>query len=74
LQEISEADAMAEGVERLVIPGTETMDFGNGPVRVHPLTSSYGEAYAVLWDSLHGDAPWARNPEVTVLSFEVISA
>ena len=28
------------------------------------------EAYALLWDTLHGkDAPWSSNPVVRVVSF-----
>jgi len=75
LQDITESDAAAEGVERLVLQ--EGPDFGdvNGvPQRGHPLTSSYRDAYRALWDSLNADRghPWDSNPWVWRIEFEVL--
>lgn len=74
LHDITEADAAAEGVERLILQ--EGPDFGdvNGvPQRGHPLTSSYRDAYRALWDSLNADRghPWDSNPWVWRIEFEV---
>lgn len=74
LQEISEEDAKAEGVEAYVI--------GHGSVGYHPETleglwdsAHFREGFAVLWDSiqLQRKAPsglsWADNPWVWVITF-----
>lgn len=59
LQEISEADAMAEGAKPYLLP-------------VHPARESlrHVDGYAELWDSLNAKThPWASNPYVWVLTF-----
>jgi len=58
LQEISEADAKAEGVEFQ-------------PSSVPSLTPGKG-AYRQLWESIHGPGSWALNPWVWVISFRRI--
>ncbi len=78
LQEISEEDAEAEGIERnrwadgtwhpfdgWVDPTTDPDDF--------PAQSAQ-EAYANLWDSIHGDGSWAANPWVWAVSFKRVDA
>ena len=56
VQDISEADAMAEGCN----PGNFTEQYSAVPV------------FADLWDSINGKThPWASNPLVWVLEFEV---
>ena len=58
LNDISEADAWAEGVSYL----------SHGTTR----SESEGRAlYAMLWDSIHGDGAWALNPWVAAISFNV---
>ena len=63
LQEISYADAMAEGVE-----------FGN---ITDPLTGEIDrdatEAFEVLWESIHGSGSWDMNPYVWVIEFRRVS-
>lgn len=49
LQGISEADAMAEGCERIELGPHEI-----GGIPVHPMTSSYFEAFRKLWQSING--------------------
>lgn len=65
VQYISEADAMAEGVERI--------EFGPHEIAglpVHPMTSSYAEAFGKLWDSINGKShPWDANPWVWAITF-----
>ena len=58
LQDISEEDARAEGVERPILP--------HWPA--HP----YGAAFRGLWNTLHKPGNrWEDNPEVCAISFEV---
>lgn len=58
LQDISEADAIAEGC--LDTDGSPTQE----------LSGTARGAYAVLWDDLNAErAPWATNPWVWVISF-----
>lgn len=60
LQEISEADAIAEGAE--VWSGKETPWKGVcAPVIVH--------GYATLWESINGAGSWDANPWVWVIEF-----
>lgn len=61
LQEISEADAMAEGI-------TETFDSPGG---CHERTTA-SEHFRYLWESIHGTDKWALNPWVWVLSFKKV--
>jgi hypothetical protein len=69
IQDISEEDAIAEGVERNI----------NGRYGVRgPFGGWLGdnfdtakEAFQYLWMSLHGAEGWHRNPEVVALSFKV---
>lgn len=72
LQDISEADAMAEGVERTVVgdgwrrydadPDTEAA--GLTPC-ANPVSS-----YRSLWESINGPGSWADNPFVWVVEFK----
>lgn len=54
LQSISEADAIAEGVEPLLLEDDDRLN-------PHVL------AYAHAWDRLHVDDPWKNNPWVAVI-------
>jgi hypothetical protein len=57
LNEISEADALAEG---MTFP--EGMQWGNDPV----------DAYAGLWNHINGPGAWDLNPWVWCVSFEAV--
>lgn len=60
LQDITEEDARAEGVEPV-----STDDAPSGAV--------YRAAFGLLWDSINGQrASWASNPWVFAISFEVL--
>lgn len=71
LQEISEADAWAEGIERL--PG-----HGGGDVNIATwsdgvLSHNFRNAkaaYRALWSTIHGEDSWDANPWVWVLEFK----
>lgn len=66
LQEISELDALAEGVDPYC---DETRDDGSGRPDDHR------SAYEDLWDDINGDrAPWDTNPWVWVVEFKRIGA
>lgn len=73
LQEISEADAIAEGIKR--------NHHGNGDQWCdYPLGSSAAgwtdprDSFESLWRSLHGPDAWAANPWVCAISFRTINA
>lgn len=71
LQEISEADAIAEGVEPRVLTNhhNETWWFGAGKPR-----ATARSAYRDLWDSLNADRGygWDANPWVCAITFRPI--
>lgn len=58
LQDISEADAAAEGVP----PFNEVGRIYPDPYRVN---------FGLTWNSLHGPDAWAGNPEIVALTFTV---
>ena len=62
LQEISEADAGAEGCGDLLIEH----EYWDGDPDL------YRKLYRVLWESIHGPASWLDNPHVWALTFDVI--
>jgi len=69
LQAISEADAVAEGIEFV----TETSSgrfYRNYRGGDCPMMA-WG-SYRSLWESLHGEESWAENPDVVALSFRVV--
>lgn len=73
LQDISEEDAQAEGVER------SAPDFDPGLWRDYQRGGDCDTARVsleTLWDSIYGGGPWAwsANPFVAVLSFSAIRA
>lgn len=69
LRQISEADAMAEGMEldnelsawRCYLPKPSRQDFWLCP----------RESFRTLWDSLHGQGAWNENPWVCATTFTV---
>jgi len=70
LQEISEEDAIAEGIQSAHL--TDGMHgwipFDAGPAFYDPR-----DAFRDLWDSLNADrAPWQNNPWIVAISFDVI--
>jgi len=69
VQEISEADAEAEGCRAGVYQGRNR---AGEPCEVRQ--SSAIEAYAQLWNSLHGHGAWDRNDWVWALTFRRLEA
>lgn len=71
LQNISENDAIAEGV--VEDDGSEPdIFYVPGAGLRHANRAS--KVFQYLWESINGLDSWARNPEVVVLSFRVIRA
>lgn len=67
LQDISEDDAKAEGIEPAAVPGSWRL-YGrdtNGDMDRSPRVS-----YRSVWESLHGPGAWAANPWVWVIEFK----
>ena len=64
LQDISEADAVAEGCDAVL---ALTIKRPNG---AHP--GNPRECYCDLWNSLHGPGAWDANPWVVALTFDVV--
>lgn len=68
LNEISRADAAAEGICSMAKSGDKTMHQDGYPVI---LASNYPEEnYKRLWESINGAGSWAQNPWVWVLEFK----
>jgi hypothetical protein len=66
LQEVTEDDALAEGVEPLkhIAPDQPLLTGGTAGEQPHRL------AFSVLWDSINGErASWVSNPWVWAVSF-----
>ncbi len=61
LQDISEADAVAEGT----FPGEYEFDNGEG-------TETAIESYRCLWNSINGAESWGANPWIWVVEFKRI--
>ncbi|WP_454862503.1 hypothetical protein [Paraburkholderia fungorum] len=72
LQDISEADAAAEGVESLRNEGEYWKDYVRSTTRCDELTCLTGrESFRTLWDSLAAPgADWDANPWVWVVDFK----
>jgi hypothetical protein len=70
LQDISEADAIAEGVrglERYLAGGTDSEDPDSGLEAGMILDPRF--AYQMLWESINGPGAWDANPWVWVIEF-----
>lgn len=64
LQDISEADALAEGI----VPAMEGFALTKNGECWGPTAK---DSYRVLWDSINGDDAWEANPWVVAVSFNV---
>lgn len=75
LQEISEADARAEGIREVTKDGVvkkycvyDRGDMSSVPWAEMPRTAV--EAYRALWETINGKGSWDRNPWVWVIEFK----
>ncbi len=76
MQDISEGDAVAEGV-RLMRDGGGVWVGREGPRNLVTPWPTASEAYADIWDSINSARPgcaWADNPWVAVISFRPVLA
>lgn len=71
LQDISEADAIAEGVETPPTPAEYRDACGE---LVLPSRRTAREAYRVLWEQINGPESWSANPWVWVVKFKRLEA
>lgn len=69
LQEISEADAIAEGIERNEFGGF--LCYASEP-KGQTHWADPRESYRTLWDSINGPGAWAANPWIVAYSFRLI--
>lgn len=71
LQDISEADAVAEGIELYYLAGLSGWtDYGSSDGMVKRYFADPRKSYASLWESLHGSGSWEANPWVVAVSFD----
>lgn len=84
LQEIGEADAIAEGLKRITKDGGATIKHGIPDRDGLPGTDDTGwpwrdwsadprVAFRRLWESIHGPDSWAANPWVWVVGFSRVA-
>ena len=66
LQDISEADAMAEGVNSRLVVRNSSCHYIEPPTD----TYSYIASYIPLWESANGKGSWDWNPWVWVIEFK----
>ncbi|USD22121.1 hypothetical protein MJO52_03020 [Microbulbifer variabilis] len=71
IQNISEEDAIAEGVlnSTLQAPPTKTVMYHCGPWPTPICGESARDAYGALWESTYGKDSWDQNPWVWVIEF-----
>lgn len=79
LQDISETDAQAEGVEPVEVEGHprawksyETYSDGTPHPHAAAPNREARTSFRELWDSLHGPGAWAANPVIVALTFTVM--
>jgi len=72
LHDISEADAEAEGIERLKSGrGFYDPTASKAAVRFGEWTSTARQGFSRLWISIHNTGAWDENPWVVALTFTV---
>ena len=72
LQDISEADAKAEGVEGHYIKDGwywRNYSLSNEDASTSPMLTNAKDSYRTLWEKLNSPGSWAANPWVWVVSF-----
>lgn len=72
LNDISEEDAIAEGINRTNIPGIEKViywDYENNQLDL----VSPKDSYATLWRKINGPDSWEQNPWIWKIKFSVMS-
>ncbi len=67
LQEISEADAISEGIERSY---DQWRDYRTDQAVNYPSAATPIESYRTLWEQINGSGSWDTNPWVWVVEFK----
>jgi len=72
LQDITEADALAEGVGPLPLGGPNrfTVDWDLGSLNA----PTAREVYLMLWDAINGEGSAEKDPWVWAISFKPVTA
>jgi len=68
LQDISEADAIAEGIKKNAFGTYPVIDEDAG---LTGLSQTPRGAFGMLWESINGPSSWSDNPWVAAYSFDV---
>lgn len=72
LQDITETDALAEGIHEFKLPNGSV--FGTNPCPAALVGGTAVEAFASLWDHINGRrAAWSSNPWLWVVSFRRVA-
>lgn len=71
LQDISEADSVAEGIESAY---GEWRDYRTDPAINYPVCLTPCASYQTLWESINGPGSWEANPWVWVVSFKRVTS
>lgn len=74
LQDISDEDCLAEGIEKMIV-GCEYYCYSflsPNPNKIWEDFKSPRQAYATLIDKINGKGTWASNPYVFVYDFELV--
>lgn len=74
LKSISEADALAEGIQRDLDTRAWLGAEGAGVGGATRLYASHAMAYGDLWESINGPGSWDANPWVWVVEFKRVEA
>ena len=69
LQEITDSDALAEGVQFL---GGTIQSFADTDAGIPPRQATPRDCFHGLWESINGDDAWDSNPWVWVIEFRRI--
>lgn len=72
LQDISEDDAVAEGIIKL--PATGRAVLAKGGQYLGAQWANARDAYADLWESINGRESWDANPWVWVVEFKRVDS
>jgi hypothetical protein len=70
LQNISEADAVAEGCKAM--PGCKWHTFAEADAGIPMHDHTAKDAYMALWETINGEGSWDANPWVWVVDFKVL--
>jgi hypothetical protein len=71
LQNISNEDAIAEGIHEFELPNGSCYGYDPKGTPGKMIADKPTHAYYLLWESLHGTGSVAENPEVIALTFRV---